>query len=67
MRRVISKKFEVMARPMGEERTTESQLPFINLGIGDLDIITDEIVIEKAMADAKAGYTHYTDPQGILE
>ncbi|MDR1834987.1 MAG: aminotransferase class I/II-fold pyridoxal phosphate-dependent enzyme [Fusobacteriaceae bacterium] len=67
MRPIISNKFAVMSRPMGAARKTESNLPFINLGIGDLDITTDETVIEKAMADAKAGYTHYTDPQGLLD
>ena len=33
----------------------------INLSLGDPDLITDEKVIEHAMADAKAGHTKYTD------
>ena len=37
------------------------------MGIGDLDITTDEIIIEKAMNDAKAGHTHYTESHGYLE
>ena len=36
----------------------------IDLSIGDPDPITDAQVIDTAFQDAKAGYTHYGDPQG---
>ncbi|MGL4902811.1 MAG: aminotransferase class I/II-fold pyridoxal phosphate-dependent enzyme [Cetobacterium sp.] len=39
----------------------------INLGIGDLDIHTHEIVINAAFKDTLNGHTHYTDPLGDLE
>ncbi|MDR3258594.1 MAG: aminotransferase class I/II-fold pyridoxal phosphate-dependent enzyme [Fusobacteriaceae bacterium] len=68
MRQMIAKKFENIKKPMGNmNNRSDCTLPLINLGIGDLDITTDSIVIEKAMNDAKAGFTHYTDPYGILE
>lgn len=39
----------------------------INLSIGDTDFITDERIIHAAMADALAGHTKYTNPQGDPE
>ena len=36
----------------------------INLGIGEPDFDTPEIIIEKAFADARNGHTHYTASQG---
>lgn len=36
----------------------------IDLSIGDTDFTTDEAIIEKAYLDAKAGHTHYGDPEG---
>lgn len=39
----------------------------INLSLGDPDLVTDELIIEQAFADAKMGHTKYTDPQGDPE
>ena len=39
----------------------------INLSIGDPDIKTPQRVVELAFADALAGHTKYTDPQGYPE
>lgn len=39
----------------------------INLGLGDLDIHTDKLIINSAFQDALNGHTHYTDPLGDLE
>lgn len=39
----------------------------INLGIGDLGIHTDKIIINSAFQDALNGHTHYTDPLGDLD
>lgn len=68
MKNFIATNFQNIKKPMGNmgDRTI-SPLPLINLGIGDIDINTDHIIIEKAMNDAKNGYTHYTDPYGLQE
>lgn len=39
----------------------------INLSLGDPDLITDELIIDKAFADAKAGHTKYTEFRGDPE
>ena len=39
----------------------------IDLSLGDPDLITDSLIIDKAFADAKAGHTKYTDFQGDPE
>lgn len=39
----------------------------INLSLGDPDLITDERIIDKAFADAKAGHTKYTEFRGDPE
>lgn len=39
----------------------------IDLSLGDPDLITDSIIIDKAFEDAKAGHTKYTDFQGDPE
>ena len=36
----------------------------IDLSIGDTDFTTDSRIIDAALADARAGYTHYGDPKG---
>lgn len=39
----------------------------INLSLGDPDLITHDIIIDNAFADAKAGHTKYTDFRGDPE
>jgi aspartate/methionine/tyrosine aminotransferase len=39
----------------------------INLSLGDPDLTTNELIIEKAFEDAKAGHTKYTDFRGDPE
>ncbi len=39
----------------------------INLSLGDPDLITHDMIIDKAFADAKAGHTKYTDFRGDPE
>ena len=39
----------------------------INLSLGDPDLITHSLIIEKAFEDAKAGHTKYTDFRGDPE
>lgn len=69
MRNFIADKFLKREYSMGEKKEFPKNLPYtpINLGIGDLDIHTDEQLIEKAMTDAKNGHTHYTNSYGYLE
>lgn len=69
MRNFIADKFLKREYSMGVKKEFPKNLPYepINLGIGDLDVHTDKILIEKAMADAKNGHTHYTNPYGYLE
>lgn len=68
MRNFIADKFKERNYSMGNKTfSKESRYSPINLGIGDLDITTDEIIIEKAMNDVKAGHTHYTESHGYLE
>ena len=39
----------------------------INLSLGDPDLITHELIIEKSYRDARAGHTKYTDFRGDPE
>lgn len=68
MKNIIADKFKIRNYSMGDKsKKSSSSLPLINLGIGDLDIHTDSEVVKKAMADALAGHTHYTEPFGYTE
>lgn len=68
MKSFIADKFKERNYSMGNKKGSETcSLSLINLGIGDLDIHTDEHLIELAMIDAKNGHTHYTDSYGYLE
>lgn len=68
MRDIIADKFKIKNYSMGDKlKKSPSKYSLINLGIGDLDIHTDKEIIEKAMADALMGYTHYTEPYGYSE
>lgn len=65
----ISKRYwNLKPTPMGGVDEAVYQFDnIINLSLGDPDLTTDERVIEKAFADAKAGHTHYTDFRGDPE
>lgn len=39
---------------------------FINFGVGDPDLMTDEAIIKEAYDSQMAGRTHYEDPQGYI-
>ena len=68
MNNFIADRFKNKTHSMGSSKFNEKcKYSPINLGLGDLDITTDEIIIKKAMSDAIAGHTHYTDPHGYLE
>lgn len=46
---------------------TESMDDLIDFSIGDPDFNTDREIIERTFEDVKAGATHYTDSQGMLQ
>lgn len=54
--------------PMGQLDVLAKQFnDVINLGLGDPDLITNDIIIDNSMKDAKAGHTKYTDFRGDPE
>ena len=65
----ISKRYwEDQATPMGKFGAMAKNFDdVIALSLGDPDIITDELIIEKALRDAKAGHTKYTEFRGDPE
>lgn len=67
--RFLSKRYcKDIATPMGKAMDlTHSFDDLINLCLGDPDLITDERIIDAAFADAKRGYTKYTDVRGDPE
>lgn len=69
MRDFVAKRFAA-AQPsvMASAAAEKNNYPdMIDLSIGDTDFTTDGRIIRAAMADAEAGHTHYTDPQGDPE
>lgn len=67
--RHISKRYwKSKATAIGQSDTLAKEFDdVINLSLGDPDIITPELIIEKAFEDAKKGYTKYTDFRGDPE
>ena len=68
MKSFIADRFKTRSYSMGN-KSFSKDCPYtpINLGIGDLDVNTDEELINKTMVDAKNGHTHYTNSYGYLE
>lgn len=67
MNKFIANKFKERTHSMGSNLFNNNcKYSPINLGIGDLDITTDEKIIKRTMEDAINGHTHYTDPLGSL-
>lgn len=69
MKNIISKRYQNLQKtPMGEVWDFINKYDdVINLSIGDPDIITPELIIDKMAEDAKAGHTKYTDYRGYKE
>ena len=63
MKNIISKRYQnTQKTPMGEVWEFINKYDdVINLSIGDPDIITPDIIIDKMAQDAKNGHTKYTD------
>ncbi|MTI57059.1 pyridoxal phosphate-dependent aminotransferase [Geosporobacter ferrireducens] len=54
--------------PMGQSDVLAKQYSdVIDLSLGDPDLVTDDIIIENALKDAKQGHTKYTDFRGDIE
>ena len=69
MRKLLNEKFFVpQSNAISEVASVAGRYDdLINLSIGDPDIKTPQRVVELAFADALAGHTKYTDPQGYPE
>ena len=69
MKNIISKRYQnAQKTPMGEVWEFINKYDdVINLSIGDPDIVTPDIVIDKMAQDAKNGHTKYTDYRGYPE
>lgn len=69
MKNFIAKRFQAATdSPMASAAgAAGAYADLIDLSIGDTDFTTDERIIKAAMADALAGHTHYTNPQGDPE
>jgi len=67
--KIVSARYkELRATAMGEVNDALRTFPdIINLGLGDPDFITDDVIINNACLDAKAGHTRYTDYRGDPE
>ena len=65
----ISKKYwKDESTPMGKvDELAKGYDDLINLSLGDPDLITNDIIIDNAFNDAKAGHTKYTDFRGDPE
>ena len=65
----VSKRYwKNQATPMGAAGEAAARFTdVIPLSLGDPDIITNDIIIERAFADAKAGHTKYTEGRGDPE
>lgn len=69
MKNIISKRYQnAQKTPMGEVWEFINKYDdVINLSIGDPDIVTPDIIIDKMAQDAKNGHTKYTDYRGYPE
>ena len=67
--RYISKRYwKDTSTPMGKvDELAKNYNDVINLSLGDPDLVTHDIIINKAFEDARAGHTKYTDFRGDPE
>ena len=68
-KRFVSNRYlDLTSTAMSEVDVLARRYPdLINFSLGDPDLITEDVIIDGAMKDAKAGHTHYCDFQGEPE
>ncbi len=67
-RNYIAKRFQKPASGLSLDTSALARYgDVIDLSIGDTDLVTDSRIIDAALRDARAGYTHYGDPKGDPE
>lgn len=65
---IAKRHWKAQSNAMGKsDEVAKSFDDCINLSLGDPDLITDRLIIDKAYEDSCAGYTHYANFQGDPE
>lgn len=67
MRKFIREKYRDVEESIYATDYSSIYDDFINFGVGDPDLRTDEIIIKEAYDSQMAGHTHYADPQGYIK
>lgn len=67
MRNFISKKYQNIQDNSFSGADDIYYKDLIDFSLGDPDIHTDELIIQKTFEDTKKGYTHYTNSTGLIE
>ena len=66
MKKFIREKYRDVEESIYAVDYSEIYDDFINFGVGDPDLATDEVIIKEAYDSQIAGHTHYADPQGYI-
>lgn len=66
MKKFIREKYRDVEESIYAVDYSEIYDDFINFGVGDPDLATDETIIKEAYDSQMAGHTHYADPQGYI-
>ncbi len=66
MKKFIREKYRDVEESIYAVDYSEIYDDFINFGVGDPDLATDEAIIKEAYDSQMAGHTHYADPQGYI-
>lgn len=67
MRKFIREKYRDVEESIYASDFSKIYDDFINFGVGDPDLRTDEAIIKEAYDSQMAGHTHYEDPQGYIK
>lgn len=67
MRKFIREKYRDVEESIYASNFSKIYDDFINFGVGDPDLRTDEAIIKEAYDSQMAGHTHYEDPQGYIK
>ncbi len=67
-KRHVAQRFQLLGESLSLDTAALAKYDnIIDLSIGDMDLATDEVIIDQAFADAKQGYTRYGNPKGDPE